>query len=77
VRKFFEQLGPEQCERIEAALMDMHPVFTLEVEKHCPNARIVYDLFHVIAKYSREIVEYLLTPHLPSTTSNTPSWRYP
>lgn len=57
VRKFFEQLGPEQCERIEAAVMDMHPAFTLEVERHCPNARIVYDLFHVIAKYSREVVD--------------------
>ena len=57
VRKFFEQLGPEQCERIEAAVMDMHPAFTLEVQKHCPNARIVYDLFHVIAKYSREVVD--------------------
>lgn len=57
VRPFFEQLGPKGCARIEAAVMDMHPAYRQEVEKHCPNARVVYDLFHVIAKYGREVID--------------------
>lgn len=56
VRPFFEALGPEGCARIEAVAMDMNSAFDLEVRRHCPRARIVYDLFHVIAKYGREVV---------------------
>src|SRR5690606_33346101 len=55
-RPFFELLGPERCARIEAVAMDMNSAYDLEVRKHCPNARVVYDLFHVIAKYGREVV---------------------
>ena len=36
--------------------MDMNSAYDLEVRRHCPNARVVYDLFHVIAKYSREVI---------------------
>ncbi|MCV5802534.1 transposase, partial [Escherichia coli] len=31
--------------------------FDLEVQEHCPNARIVYDLFHVVAKFGREVMD--------------------
>jgi transposase len=37
--------------------MDMNTAFDLEVQKQCPNARVVYDLFHVIAKYGREVID--------------------
>ncbi|MCW0470432.1 transposase [Vibrio chagasii] len=33
---------------IEAVAMDMNTAFDLEVQAHCPNAKIVYDLFHVL-----------------------------
>jgi transposase len=56
VRPFFEQLG-EHALRIEAVAMDMNTAFDLEVQKHCPNAVVVYDLFHVIAKYGREVID--------------------
>lgn len=36
--------------------MDMNTAFDLEVRRHCPHARVVYDLFHVIAKYGREVI---------------------
>lgn len=29
----------------------------LEVQAHCPRAQIVYDLFHVVAKFGREVVD--------------------
>jgi transposase len=50
-------LGPERCANIKAVAMDMNTAFDLEVQQHCRNARVVYDLFHVIAKYSREVID--------------------
>lgn len=56
VRPFFERLGPERCAQIQAVAMDMNTAYDLEVRRHCRNARVVYDLFHVIAKYGRDVV---------------------
>lgn len=57
IRPFFEALGPEGCERIEAVAMDMNTAFDLEVRQHCPNAEVVYDLFHVIARFGRDVID--------------------
>jgi transposase len=57
VRPFFELLGPERCRRLQAAVMDMNASYQLEVQRHCPNAAIVFDLFHVVAKYGREVID--------------------
>ncbi len=57
VRAFFDWLGPERCREIEAVAMDMNTAFDLEVRKHCPHARVVYDVFHVIAKFGREVID--------------------
>ena len=37
--------------------MDMNTAFDLEVQQHCPDARVVYDLFHVVAKFGREVMD--------------------
>jgi len=57
IRPFFELLGKAGCERIEAAVMDMWEPFEQEVRAHCPNARIVYDFFHIKSNYGREVVD--------------------
>jgi transposase len=57
VRAFFGLLGPAGCARLEAVVMDMSPAYTEEVRAHCPHATIVYDLFHVVAKYGREVID--------------------
>ncbi len=57
VRRFFESLDPEHRARIRAVVMDMNAAFDLEVRAHCPNAEVVYDLFHVAAKYGREVID--------------------
>ena len=54
VRPFFEELGAEGCARIEAVAMDMNTAFDLEVRQQCPNARVAYDLLHVVAKNMAE-----------------------
>jgi len=53
----FYGLGPERCKQIRAVAMDMNAAFDLEVKMHCPNAQVVCDLFHVVAKYGREVVD--------------------
>lgn len=57
VRPFFEQLSPQERCSIKAVAMDMTAAYALEVEAFCPRARIVYDLFHVVAKYGREVID--------------------
>jgi transposase len=57
VRPFFELLGAQGCAQLQAVAMDMNAAYELEVRAHCPQARIVYDLFHVIAKYGREVID--------------------
>lgn len=57
IRPFFELLGEEGCQRIEAVAMDMNTAFDLEVRQHCAGAEVVYDLFHVVARFGREVVD--------------------
>lgn len=57
VRPFFELLGPERCAQVRAVAMDMNTAYDLEVKQHCPHAEVVYDLFHVVAKYGREVID--------------------
>jgi transposase len=57
IRPFFEALGKEHCALIEAVAMDMNTAFDLEVQAHCPKAEVVYDLFHVVARFGREVVD--------------------
>ena len=56
IRPFFRWLG-KRCKRVRAVAMDMNSAMDLEVQQHCPNARVVYDLFHVIAKFEREAID--------------------
>jgi transposase len=57
VRPFFQMLGEEGCRRLRAVAMDMNASYELEVKLHCPNAEVVYDLFHVVMKYGREVID--------------------
>jgi len=56
-RAFFEQLPEGACKRIEAVAIDMTTAYELEIQAHCPQAEVVYDLFHVVAKYGREVID--------------------
>jgi transposase len=57
IRPFFELLGEEGRARLQVAAMDMNPAYEEEVRAQCPGAEIVYDLFHVVAKYAREVID--------------------
>jgi transposase len=56
-RSFFEQLPAGAAERIEAVAIDMTTAYELEIKAQCPNAEVVFDLFHVVAKYGREVID--------------------
>ena len=56
IRPFFELLGSAGRDRIKAVAMDMNGAYEAEVRAQCPDAEIVFDLFHVVAKFGREVV---------------------
>lgn len=55
VAKFYRELGPERCKKIQAIAMDMWGAFIKATRKYCPQAKIVFDKFHVIANYHKII----------------------
>ena len=57
VRPFFTLLGSAGCAALRAVVMDMNAAYAEEVRARCPRAEIVYDLFHVVAKYGREVID--------------------
>lgn len=57
LRPFFQLLGPQGCAALEAVVMDMSSTYEQEVRANAPQAQIVYDLFHVVAKYGREVID--------------------
>jgi transposase len=57
IRPFFALLGPAGCAALEAVAMDMSEAFEAETRAQCPHVEIVYDLFHVVAKYGREVID--------------------
>ena len=56
-RAFFEQLPAGVAGQIRAVAIDMTTAYELEIKANCPNAEVVFDLFHVVAKYGREVID--------------------
>jgi len=52
---FFSEMPLSVRERIEAIAMDMWDPYIASVRKWCPNARIVFDLFHVVKEFNKVI----------------------
>ncbi len=57
LRGFFTAVGPARCAQLEAVAVDMWAPYAAEVRAHCPQAELVYDLFHVVAKYGHEVID--------------------
>jgi transposase len=54
---FYLKMSPEQRERIQAVAMDMWPAFASATKTFCPNAEIVYDPFHIIQAFHRDVID--------------------
>jgi len=53
LKSFFDQIGPKACEAIEIATIDMSAAYRKAILEKLPNAKIVFDHFH-IAKLANE-----------------------
>ncbi len=53
--KFFATMSREQKDALEAVAMDMWEPFINRVKHHCPQAKIVFDFFHVVQSFGRVI----------------------
>lgn len=47
LRRFFEELGPERCEALKSVTIDMSGAYKSAVADCVPNARVIFDRFHV------------------------------
>lgn len=56
LRPFLEALGELGRARLKAVAMDMNGAYEEEVKAQCPNAQVVFDLFHVVQKYHKEVL---------------------
>lgn len=74
LRPFFDLLG-KHAKNIEAVAMDQNSAFDLEVRLHCPQAEVVYDLFHVVAKYGREVIDRVRVDQANALRENKPARR--
>ena len=54
---FFVEIGPERCQNIQIVVMDMWKSFRNAVRKHAPQARIIFDKFHVLRHLSDALDE--------------------
>jgi transposase len=75
IRPFFTLLGPERCGQLKAAVMDMNAGYELEVRQHCKQAAIVFDLFHVVAKYGREVIDRVRVDRANELRADRPARR--
>ena len=55
LKRFFNKLSISQRKKIEAVAMDMWDPFIKAVKDKLPQAKIVFDPFHVVANFSRVI----------------------
>lgn len=74
-RAFFEQMPPGAAEQIEAVAIDMTTAYELEINAHCPNAEVVFDLFHVVAKYGREVIDRVRVDQANTLREDRPARR--
>lgn len=55
--RFFALIGSEERNRIEVVSMDMDAAFEKAVREHLPNAKIVFDRFHVVQLLGKAVDE--------------------
>lgn len=54
--KFFEDISPDTLSEVIAVAMDMNASYNILVEKHLPQAQIVYDRYHMQAQFGKEVL---------------------
>lgn len=55
-RRFFEETDPAFMADVRAVAMDMNASYHILVKEYLPNAKIVYDRYHMQAQYGKEVL---------------------
>ena len=53
--RFFVEMTDKQKDAIEAVAMDMWEAYINRVKHYCPNAKVVFDFFHLVQSFGRVI----------------------
>lgn len=54
---FFELMTEEERAGVEAVAVDMWAPYRRAIRRYLPNARVIYDLYHVVADYHRRVLD--------------------
>jgi transposase len=54
---FFKVLGAEGCKQIKVVATDQHDGYSASVSEYCPNAKVVWDRFHLVQKFNEALNE--------------------
>lgn len=54
---FFEVLGTNGCKEIQVVATDQHEAYSSSVKQYCPQAKVVWDRFHLVQKFNEALNE--------------------
>ncbi len=54
---FFKKMPQTKLNQIKAIAMDMWDHFIKSVREHCPQALIIFNKYHFIANYNRDVID--------------------
>jgi transposase len=55
--EFYQELGPERCKMIKVVAQDQHEEYVASTRQYCPNAKIIFDKFHVVKSFNEAMNE--------------------
>lgn len=70
--QFFKGMSDEQKRAIKAVAMDMWEPYINRIQHHCPKAKIVFDLFHVVKAFGMVIDQVRRSEYLAATAAQKP-----
>jgi transposase len=70
--QFFAPMTQQQKSSIQAVAIDMHDPYINRIRHHCPQAMIVFDLFHIVKSYGK-VLEAVRRQE--SRKASPPMWR--
>lgn len=55
--EFYKVLGPERCKMIKVVAQDQHEGYVTSTRQYCPDAKIIFDKFHVVKSFNEAMNE--------------------
>jgi transposase len=68
LKAFFDELGPERCAKLEAVTIDMSAAYIKAVTECSPQARLIFDRFHV-QRLAQDAVDEVRRDEVRAATS--------